>query len=362
MKTNHHNWAVKAAGLCLLAVTAAAQSDNIIYSDSTNRVTLSLQFGLNINASFHGFGGNFNSLTGSGRTTPNGDAYNYNNGYVLTDISGNAGGQGWYWGYDNSSQVNPANHSIAFDRPTAAMNAYPSTSADDSAATPGFELDYDRQLGANAGWHNMRYGFDSAVNYVPISINNSSVSAVARQTDFYSYTPGTTPPGYGAPSELPYQGSYQGPGFLLNVPASGASISPYPNATVLSQDNFDANLFGFHLGPYVELPFGKQEQFTLSLAGGLAVGLLEANESWIQTVSIPGNSAVTFNGNGSSFGVLWGWYAGANVDYQFSEHWGVAGGVQFQDLGTYDHNYGGRQVSLDLSRSILVLVGVSYNF
>jgi len=50
------------------------------------------------------------------RRTPNGDAYNYNNGYVLTDISGNAGNQTWYWGYDNSSQVNFANNTIAFDR------------------------------------------------------------------------------------------------------------------------------------------------------------------------------------------------------------------------------------------------------
>lgn len=362
MKTNHYYLAVKVASLFVFAATAAAQTDDEVYSDCTNRVTLSLQFGLNINASFRGIGGNISSLTGNGRKTPNGDAYNYNNGYVLTDISGNAGGQTWYWGYDNPSQVNPANHTIAFDRPTAAMNAYPSASADDSAATPGFELDYDRQLGTKAGWHNMRYGIDLAVNYVPISINNTSVSAVAQQTDFYSYTPGTTPPGYNAPSELPYQGSYQGPGFVINVPASGTSITPIPNSTVLSQDHYDANLFGFHLGPYVEIPFGKKEQFTLSLAGGLAVGLLDVNESWNQTVTIQGSGPDNSTGGGNSFDVLWGWYAGANADYQINEHWGVTAGVQFQDLGTSDHNYDGRQVNLDLSRSILVLAGVSYNF
>jgi hypothetical protein len=347
MKTNHHHLALTAAGICLLVVTAAAQSDDKVYSDSTNRLTLSLQFGLNINASFRGIGGRLNHAAGI-----------YDNGYVLTDVSGNAGGQSWYWGYDNSSQVNPANHTIAFDRTTLLANGIPSASADDSAATPGFELDYNRQLGAKADWHNLRYGFDSAVNYVPISINNNNTfSAVAsKQTDLYSYTPGTKPPA------APYQGTYQGPGFVINVPAISSSTVPVPNSTVSSQDNFDANLFGLHLGPYVELPFGKKEQFTLSLAAGLAVGLLDANESWNQAVVIPGTSPSHSTGSGNTFDVLWGWYLGANADYQINEHWGVAGGVQFQDLGTYDHTYDGRQVSLDLSRSILVLVGVSYNF
>jgi hypothetical protein len=350
MKTNYYNWAIKAAGLFLFAVTTTAQAVDEIYSDSTNRVTLSLQFGLNINASFKGIGGSLNpSMNIPGH---------YDNGYVLTDISGNAGGQTWYWGYDSSSQNNAANHTISFDRTTASAIGNPSASADDSAGTPGFELDYDRQLGAKEDWHNLRYGFDSAVNFVPISINNNNTfSAVAsKQTDIYSYTPGTTPP------TAPYQGSYQGPGFVINVPGSPAPPTLYPNSTVSSQDNFDANLFGLHLGPYVEIPFGKKEQLTLSLAGGLAVGLLDANESWKQTVTIPGNGTITSTGSGNAFDVLWGWYVGANMDYRFSEHWGVAGGVQFQDLGTYDHTFDGRQVSLDLSRSVLVLVGVSYNF
>jgi hypothetical protein len=361
MKTNHHNWAVKAAGLCLFAVSAAAQSGDVVYSDPTNRVTLSLQFGLNIRADFRGIGGNLNSLTGNGRMTPNGNAYNYDNGYVLTDISGNAGGQGWYWGYDNASQVNTADHTIAFDRPAGA-SADSTASDGNPAVSPGFEVDYNRLLGVKENWHKVRYGFDSAVSYVPITINNNSVGGVAKQTDLYSYTPGTTPPGYDTPSELPYQGSYQGPGFLINVPPSSTSIAPYPNATVSSQDNFDANLFGLHLGPYVEIPFGKQEEFTLSLAGGLAVGLLAANESWHQAVSIPGNGNSAFNGSGSDFTVLWGWYAGGNVAYQFSEHWSVAAGAQFQDLGNYDHGFSGRQVNLDLSRSVLILAGLSYNF
>jgi hypothetical protein len=143
---------------------------------------------------------------------------------------------------------------------------------------------------------------------------------------------------------------------------SGLSCFRAASFAISSLDHFDANLFGLHLCPYVEIPFGKQEQFTLSLAGGLAVGLLEANESWYQAVSIPGFSKTAFNGNGSDLTVLWGWYVGANAAYQLSEYWSVAAGAQFQELGNYDHGFSGRQVNLDLSRSVLILAGLSYNF
>jgi hypothetical protein len=40
----------------------------------------------------------------------------------------------------------------------------------------------------------------------------------------------------------------------------------------------------------------------------------------------------------------------------------VEAGVQFQDLGLYDHNFGGRSVELDLSKSIFLHAGVSFSF
>ena len=367
MKNHHYHWAIKTAALLILAAHASAQSSpgDVIYQDATNRVSLSLRFSLNINAKFRGIGGGLNpaSYNGHARKTPDGAAYNYDNGYVLTDVSGNAGNQTWNWGYDNANQVNTGNHTIAFDRTTAAANGNSSSSADNDAGTPGFEVAYDRQLGVKENWHNMRYGIEGAFNYQPISINNNSTTGATatKQTDTYGYTSGTTPPGYNQPGQLPYQGSYNGPGFLINVPP-GTSTAVIPNATVTSQDDFSANLWGFRLGPYLEFPFGKKEQFTLSLSAGLSVGLLEANESWKQTVAIPGNATITTHGGGNDFNVLWGGYASLNADYRLSENWGVIGGVQFQDLGTYNHSFDGRKVSLDLSQSVFFLAGISYTF
>jgi hypothetical protein len=346
MKKNHYNLAVKTAGLFFFATSASAQPDDGIFQNSTNRFTLSLRFGLNIDVKFKGVGGS--ALNANGR---------YNNGYVLTDVSGNAGGQTWNWGYDHSSQVNAVNHTVSFDRTTAVANGSSSSGTSDADVTTGFELAYDRQLGVKEDWHNMRYGIEAAFNYTPIDINSTTTfgATASQQTDVYGYTPGTTPP------SAPYQGSFKGPGFVLNVPRTGTSTAVIPNATVTTQDSLDANLWGFRLGPYVEFPFGKKQQFTLSLSAGLAVGLLDANESWKQTVTIGGGST-TSHGGGEDFSALWGGYAGLNAGYQFTEHWGIAGGVQFQDLGTYNHSFGGRDVSLDLSKSVFFLIGVSYNF
>jgi len=45
-----------------------------------------------------------------------------------------------------------------------------------------------------------------------------------------------------------------------------------------------------------------------------------------------------------------------------SQHWGLDGAVQFQDLGKYNHSFQGRSVELDLNRSLFVELGVSYSF
>src|SRR5258706_7594292 len=109
MKKNQYNWAIQTAALFILAATASAQQNpgDAVYQDSTNRLSLSLRFGLNINAKFKGIGGSLNPARydGFGRKTPDGAAYNYDNGYVLTDVSGNAGGETPNRGYGHHAQV-----------------------------------------------------------------------------------------------------------------------------------------------------------------------------------------------------------------------------------------------------------------
>ena len=323
---------------------------------STNRFTLSARFGLNISGKFKGVGRSFGSGTplSAGRHTPNGDAYNYDNGYVLTDNSGNYGGQSWYWGYDKASQVNAGANTIAFNHTVA--TGLPSENSGDNSPYVGAELTYDYELGVKEDWHHLRYGLEGAVNFLPIEFNSGGRynATLSRQTDTYNYMPGTTPP------TAPYQGSYGGPGFVINVPPV-SSTTVVPGATFLAQQHFDANLWGFRLGPYAELPVS--EKLDLFLTGGVAVGLLEGNASWKETLMLPGGAgSLTASGSGGDFSMLCGYYLGLNAAYQFTERWSVEAGVQYQNLGTYDHNFGGRMMQLDLSKSVFLTIGLGYRF
>src|SRR5439155_12025178 len=70
-----------------------------------NRIGLSYRMGLNITVDFKKLGG-FPALSDPGPAT--GSAYNrsYDNGsYNKLDISTNAGGMTWNWGYESANQI-----------------------------------------------------------------------------------------------------------------------------------------------------------------------------------------------------------------------------------------------------------------
>ena len=355
MNKNYSLWTVPLTGALLMGagVSAFAQLDTApplekASVNSTNRLSLSLRYGLNISAKFRGIG----SAGGAGH---------YSDGYVLTDSTGNFLGYTSNWGYDNSSQysqlgnVNQPANSFSYHSPVPAKSAAPASGNGDS--TPGVELTYDRQLGVKEDWHNLRYGLEFALNYMKFSLDSSTSSRTAVNTENYIFG--------GIPGQIPlpgHHGSFSGnPGDPVLV--AGGTPGANTAGTLLSHDDFDADIWGGRFGPYIELPFGKKEQFTILTSGGLAVGLIHANESWKQTLVLDGSgSTSSTSGGGSDTSLLWGWYIGATANYKLDENWGISAGVQFQDLGTYDHSFSGRNAQLDLSHSLFLEVGVSYSF
>jgi len=348
MKNNHYHWAVPLTGVLLLGVGGSvfAQTQPPLEPPpalaATNRLTLSLRYAFNIDAKLRGIGS-----AGPGH---------YADGYVLPDSTGNYLGYTSYWGYNNASQYNGAvQNTFSFHNPYPGSSAAPSSSEDNSE--PGVELTYDHQLGVKDDWHHLRYGVEGALNYMKFSLNTTSSYNAAVATENYTFG--------GIPGQIPsagHRGSYSGnPGDPV-LYATGTS-GPDTTGTLVSHDDFDANIWGGRLGPYVEMPFGKQQQFTLALSGGLAAALIDANESWKQTLTLAGGAGSgTTTGGGNNVDVLWGWYAALTANYQFTEHWGLAGGLQFQDIGTYSHSFHGRIAQLDLSQSLFLELGVSYSF
>src|SRR5262249_7505816 len=267
---------IKITWLVLVAILSGAVRSYGQDAD-TNRLTLSARFGFNISAKFKGLSTLPPPI--NSRTTPRGDAYNYDDGYVLTDISENFGGQSWYWGYDDSVRQVSGN-AVVMSRSTLAGGAPPVTVQDDPSY--GAELTYNRLLGMHG---KMRFGLEAAANYQNLSLHDShALSATVMRTTYpFAFTPGTTPPTAtpdqpGKPGQ-PYQGSYEGPGFVIDAGAGAPTTTPVAGgAKIVGERKFDADIFGFRLGPSLEWPIS--ERWNIAFSGGLATGLVDGKGSW----------------------------------------------------------------------------------
>ena len=363
MSKNHKVWLLPVAGTLFLATAATTPQPppplERDYLDSTNRITGSIRFGMNIHAKFLNPGGSLNphNTGGTGQRTRGGKLFNYDDGYVLTDISHNFGGQTWYWGYENAGQINESGpNTIDFHHVTAP--GLPGEIPAGDSPYMGAEITYDHQLGVKDDWHHLRYGIEAAFNFMPFDVDYASGinTRLATKTDTYGYTPGTTPPG------APYSGSYGGPGFVIgSTPINSFTSLSSGDANFQGRYDLNAYLWGFRLGPYLESPLTKK--LSLHASGGLSFGVVDATAYWSETLTPPGGGTPgTTYGGGGNTQVLWGYYLSLDATYQVNERWGVDLGVQYQDLGRYRHNFGGRTAELDLSQSVFVQLGVSYSF
>jgi len=338
--------------LGLLALAAFCSASALAGDDSyvTNRLSLSARVGFGISARFKGM-----MVAPAARVIPGtGDRYNYDDGYIHTDVSGDFGGQTWYWGYDNSaSQVDTGNNNILLSRTTSA-----SVGASKTGDDPGFgaELLYTRLLGT-VGHFN--YGFEAGINFLNYSVSDSRPHAVglARVTDAYAFVPGTTPPS-ASPGD-PYQGSFEGPGFVIGDTPVSSTTSQADGVSTGSR-TFDADIWGLRIGPTLEYPISQK--LKVSVSGGFAAALIDARASWRENIVISGVQGPTLRGSGTDWGFVFGGYIAANAAWELNDRWSIVGSVQYQYLDRYSHEFSGRTVEADLSHGIFITFGVGYKF
>jgi len=349
MKTKKSIGLVLAAAATLAAGNVRAAED----TTKTNSLTFSARFGMNISSKFKNLG-RF-SIPGAGagitRRTPHGDLYNYNDGYVLKDGAA-PDGQTWYWGYDDSARQ-ISGDTITMSK--AAGTGKFATREDDDIPSIGAELVFRHQLGVRKSFI---WGAEVAANYQSLSIvDHRPVSGiVGTKTDVYAYTPNTTPPS--ATPDSPYQGPFGGPGFLIgDTPISTRDGTS--TAVLSGRRELDSDIWGFRLGPYIDFPIA--EKLNLSFSGGFAFALLDNKATWNETLTV-GSAMYPIKGHGTDDDLLYGYFFAANLAWQVSDRWSVVGGLQYQDLGKYDHAIGGRRVVLDLSDGMFVTLGLGYTF
>jgi hypothetical protein len=340
--------------LVLLATSCLAGGLLNTHADEpTNRFGASLRVGFNIAGKFKGLGnGLFTGGMPVPRLTPDGDTYNYDDGYILTDSSGNFGGETWYVGYDDSA-TQISGDQLLLSRSTVSANG--SSSDQDADLSIGFEFQYQRQLGFGEKW---AWGLEAALNFQPIQFEDTGDfgAAVTRTTDAYAFASGTTPPS--ASPSSPYQGSYGGPGFLVGDSVVGTTTQTLPNgATFAGRYDFDGNLWGMRLGLYAER--GLSQRWLAALSGGLATGWLSADVSWSENATLPGGGTATLRGSDDDSDFLFGFYLGATAAYDLGKDWSAVGGVQYQFLGEYENNFAGRTAEVNFSGGLFVTLGIS---
>jgi hypothetical protein len=318
-----------------------------------NRIGVSYLMGVNISVDFRHLGGL--QLSDPGPAT--GATVNrfYDNGYNRVDISGNSGGQTWYWGYSspNSAQQN--------------VLALQSDSTPDAAHSgmyqnhpqSGVELNYSRELTRGEKW---RMGVEGAFGYMFLSFHDTKTVNydVIRTSDSYVLN-GVIPP------EPPYNGTFEGPGAVISSEPSGRGETRLSGAaTIMGDRRLNANIFMLHLGPYFEIPLSRK--FSVTVDGGLTLAYAQSTFSFEETVLISDpfyginlNSGPRY-GSGSQTDFLVGGYAGANLSYALSERISLVGGAMFQSTGRTFNDREGKSSMLDLGRSVIFKIGATYSF
>jgi opacity protein-like surface antigen len=325
------------AAVFLASIAAAQNTDGVRFEDDrpVNRFGLSYRAGFNVSAKFKNAGVGANP--GPARSGVN---HNYDNGYNRVDVSGNTG-QGacenctWYWGYERSSQVSPDGLFLSM----SSSSAEAEVDADEDVSH-GAELTYQRELGriGRAYW-----GVEGAFNYMTLDISEDV--SLTRITDRYALTvEGVTI----VPPLPPYAGSFQGPGPVISdIPLRRTERLPG------GEREFEADIYGFKIGPYIEWPFA--EKWSLLFSGGLAIASINSDFGFT-------DARTGASGSDSDSDWNFGGYVSGNIIYNITRSVDIFAGVQYQHLGDYSHKLDGTEAELDLGQSVYGVVGVGFSF
>ena len=298
-----------------------------------NRFGLGYRFGLNIRANFKNTG--VLPLAAPGNPVGGPVDHTYNDGYVKRDSSDNFGGETWNWDYNSASQVHGDNVVLSASTPGDLAN---NTSGDPQH---GLELTYNRELG-RAG--KCPWGLEAAFGFTDLTFRNrATVSGGPLTVDSYAA---------GSPPSVPPHGTFDGPGRLL-----------YDTPTrlpVTVDSRLDGSLYGFRLGPYLELPLGGRVSFALS--GGLALAVAQTDFRFQQSYTALNGDSVSQSRAGSHADVLPGGFLAGNFSCRLTKALTVFVGAQYQNTGTYAHNLADKRAEIDLGQCVFVTAGIGMAF
>ena len=326
------------AGAC----GALAQIDESELALDRNRLSVGARFSFGVTA-------RVTNVSPAPPTAPD-----YHNGFVRPDVSGNAGGQTWYWGYANDAQISgdTLNLSTAVESPSDGTG-----SEADGDFQGGFEVMYARELGRlELGKRRAPWGFEVGV---------TSLNTLLKTSDTYSGDVGVMTESYGlggiVPPRAPYEGTFEGPGPLINsTPFNQRFGTAAATSDVRTQ--IETLLVGLKAGPFIEIPIARRFQFNFSAGGAL---LFAFNDfSFNETVTVAGlpDAALSSAGADSDTQLVPGAYAQASFSYNLSDFLGVYLGGQYQYVSDVSFGTGGKEATVDFSNAFELVFGLRTTF
>jgi hypothetical protein len=325
-------WRVGVIVLLLSGVGATAQDPFI------RHFRAGVLIGANIDADF--------SQSGTFQTSgePEGD---YDDGFVLTDDTDNAGEVTSYWGYNDASQYN------AGDQQLTLSSASDYTVTDNSTANsdPQFGLDLAyggtiKRIGKT--WLSWEVGF----SLVPMTVKGeSSAPATLTENTFTFSTAGLIVP------LAPYRGSPSGgPLLLTNIITTGQSTN---SGTLTASREIEAMLYNLRLGPHFHWDLNKH--WSIEAMGGFALGFVDGKYSYDERL-LTGTGSGSASGDIRQTSWLYGGYAGVLTQVHVERNSYFYGSAQFMTLGNVEFSDGGRQAQLQLDQGLYFSLGFTWLF
>lgn len=281
--------------------------------------------------------------------------YDYDNGFVHVDSSGNAGGQTWNWGYQNSSQYHPAD-SGTMDFSITNSNAN-GNSDEHGGADPGIELFAYYDMGP-IGFSPLKerkatWGFRGGFHYSHVNVDNSDLVATDLTTtnDTFGLN-GTIPP------LAPYAGSFGGPGPLLGdhpvrTIGSGSGL-------VSGSRELDVHLTIANFGTFLEVPVTQEIDVLIEAGVSLAVG--SGSYDYYSTTSVTGLGSQQSSGSETRTSLLPGVYLGVSGTYELTKEWSIQCASRYQFMDSYDLEANGSKAALSFGSAFVVSVGCIYSY
>jgi len=338
--------ALSTALTLVVAAPLVLHAQDATESENLNRFSFGPRLGFNFKADF----GVRNITPPSNPGAPVGGVnHGYDDGYVNVDISGNAGGQTWNWGYQNNSQV--VGDTMEFH---SAQTQTPSLSAGSSTTDDpqgGIELVYQRVLG-HLPSEKGSWGLEAGFGFTDIDLRDDrrANGLTTVTTDAYQLN-GSLPPGAG------YQGTFQGPGTLLGDTPTRTASTFVTSQT--SRQKLAGQLYTLRVGPFAQ--WDITPQLSLTASAGLTIAPTSLSYDYSEANPSSGGTVLT-RGHSYKLDLLYGAFVGATVRYDFTKHFGAYLGGQFQTLSAMDLSSGNHTARLDPGATVYGTLGFAWSF